>query len=148
MKKILLLVVAAVLLTAPAFSQSDNKISGPNPALGSTPKAEEFVKEAAATDLFDIASAKLATQRGDDNIKAFAEKVDRRSQRDDQRAQRFGFERQGECRIAGGNDRPPKLADEAVAEPARCRVQGSPWFQGPRVSISPLSPSPVDSLKT
>lgn len=75
MKKILVLFVAAVLSTAPAFAQSDNEMSGPNPALVSTPKAEEFVKEAAATDLFEIASAKLATQRGDDNVKAFAEKM-------------------------------------------------------------------------
>ena len=70
MKKILVLFVAAVLLTAPAFAQSDSEMSGPNPALGSTPKAEEFAKEAAATDLFEIASSKLATQRGDDNVKA------------------------------------------------------------------------------
>jgi putative membrane protein len=75
MKKILVLVVAAVLLSAPAFARSDNEMGGPNPALGSTPKAETFVKEAAATDLFEIASAKLATQRGDDNVKAFGEKM-------------------------------------------------------------------------
>jgi putative membrane protein len=74
-KKISILVVAATLLAAPAFAQSDSEMSGPNPALSSTPKAEAFVKEVAATDLFEIASAKLATQRGDDNVKAFAEKM-------------------------------------------------------------------------
>jgi putative membrane protein len=75
MKRILVLVVAAFLLTAPAFAQSNNEISGPNPGLSSTPTAEMFFKEAAATDLFEIASATLATQRGDDNVKAFAEKM-------------------------------------------------------------------------
>jgi putative membrane protein len=40
-----------------------------------THRAEDFVKEAAATDLFELASAKLATQRGDDNVKSFAEKM-------------------------------------------------------------------------
>lgn len=75
MQKISLLVVAAIVLTAPAFAQSDNEMSGPNPALGSTPNAEAFVKETVATDLFEIASATLATQRGDDNVKAFAEKM-------------------------------------------------------------------------
>jgi putative membrane protein len=75
MKNILVLTVAAVLVTVPAFAQSNNEISGPNPALSSTPTAEMFVKEAAATDLFEIASARLATQRGDDNVKAFAKKM-------------------------------------------------------------------------
>src|ERR1700759_1131167 len=75
MQKITLLAVAAFLLTAPAFAQSDNEMRDHSPALGVTPMAEDFVKEAGATDLFELASARLATQRGDDNIKFFAEKM-------------------------------------------------------------------------
>jgi putative membrane protein len=75
MQKIPVLVVAAILFTVPAFAQSENDMSEPNPALRGTPKAEEFVTEAAATDLFELASAKLATQRGDDDVKSFAEKM-------------------------------------------------------------------------
>jgi putative membrane protein len=75
MKKISILFVTAVLFAAPAFAQSDQERSAAGPDLGTTPKAEEFVKEAAATDLFELASAKLATQRGDDNVNSFAEKM-------------------------------------------------------------------------
>jgi putative membrane protein len=75
MKKISILLLTAVLFTAPAFAQSDKERSAASPDLGTTPKEEEFVKEAAATDLFELASAKLATQRGDDNVKSFAEKM-------------------------------------------------------------------------
>jgi putative membrane protein len=75
MQKITLLAVAAFLLTAPALAQSDNEMSSHTPALGTTLMAEDFVKEASATDLFELASARLATQRGDDNVKLFAEKM-------------------------------------------------------------------------
>jgi putative membrane protein len=58
-------------LAAPAVAQS----GGERNALGAAPKAEDFVKEAAATGMFESASGKLATQRGDDNVKSFAEKM-------------------------------------------------------------------------
>jgi putative membrane protein len=46
--------------------------SGINSALGITPKTEDFVKEAAVSDMFEIESSRLATTKGDAATKAFA----------------------------------------------------------------------------
>ncbi|MDR9771718.1 DUF4142 domain-containing protein [Rhizobium hidalgonense] len=43
--------------------------------MGVPPKTEDFVKEAATSDMFEIASSKLAVERGDDATKAFAQQM-------------------------------------------------------------------------
>ncbi|MBB3650379.1 putative membrane protein [Rhizobium leguminosarum] len=43
--------------------------------MGVPPKTEDFVKEAAASDMFEIASSKLAAERGDDATRAFAKQM-------------------------------------------------------------------------
>jgi putative membrane protein len=43
--------------------------------MGVAPKTEDFIKEAATSDMFEIASSKLAAERGDDATKAFAQQM-------------------------------------------------------------------------
>ncbi|PDT28489.1 DUF305 domain-containing protein [Rhizobium sp. L9] len=65
----------ALSLAVPAFAQSAAEKSGVNSLIGVPPKTEDFVKEAAASDMFEIASSKLAIERGDDATKAFAQQM-------------------------------------------------------------------------
>jgi putative membrane protein len=74
MKRILL-VGAALLLTAPVMAQSVGEKTGVNSVLGIAPKTEDFVKQAAISDMFEIESSKLAEQRADADSKAFAGKM-------------------------------------------------------------------------
>ena len=56
---------AAVLaLNAPAFAQSAAEKTGVNSTLGIAPKTEDFVKEVAISDMFEIESSKLAQTKG------------------------------------------------------------------------------------
>src|SRR3954462_7915040 len=65
MKRILM---AAALLAAasatPAFAQSAGEKTGVNSALGIAPKTEDFIKEAAMSDMLEIEAAKIAQQKG------------------------------------------------------------------------------------
>jgi putative membrane protein len=49
--------------------------TGVNSALGIAPKTEDFIKEAATSDMFEIEAAKLAQQKGDADEKKFAEQM-------------------------------------------------------------------------
>ena len=55
---------AIALLTSPAMAQSVGEKTGINSTLGITPATEDFVKQAATTDMFEIQSSKLAGERG------------------------------------------------------------------------------------
>ncbi|KAA3509753.1 DUF4142 domain-containing protein [Agrobacterium vitis] len=65
----------ALILAGPALAQSAAETSGVNSLIGVAPKTEDFVKEAATSDMFEIASSKLAIERGDASTKAFAQKM-------------------------------------------------------------------------
>lgn len=75
MKTIAVLAAAAVLLATPAFAQSLGEKSGVNSAIGVSPKTADFVKEAATTDMLEIAEGKLTEQRGTERVKPFAAKM-------------------------------------------------------------------------
>jgi putative membrane protein len=74
MKKFLLLAAAAsiVTLSAPAFAQSAAEKTGVNSTLGIAPKTEDFVKEVAISDMFEIESSKLAQTKANGPSKDFA----------------------------------------------------------------------------
>jgi putative membrane protein len=74
MKKILL-ASAVLLFAAPVMAQSIGEKTGVNAVLGVAPKTEDFVKQAAISDMFEIESSKLAQQKADADSKAFAEKM-------------------------------------------------------------------------
>ena len=61
--------------STPAFSQSVPERTGVNATLGIAPKTEDFVKEVAISDMFEIESSKLAQQKGNSATKASAQMV-------------------------------------------------------------------------
>jgi putative membrane protein len=64
---------ALILLAMPAYSQSIAEKSGVNSTLGVTPTTQDFVTMAANSDMLEIQSSQLASQRSDSKDKAFAE---------------------------------------------------------------------------
>jgi putative membrane protein len=73
MKSILLALVLAGVLTSTASAQSVSEKTGVNSVLGITPKTEDFIKEAATSDMLEIEAAKIAQQKGNADEKKFAE---------------------------------------------------------------------------
>ena len=73
MKSILLALAVAGTLTSTAFAQSVSEKTGVNSVLGITPKTEDFIKEAATSDMLEIEAAKIAQQKGNADEKKFAE---------------------------------------------------------------------------
>src|ERR1700704_5241405 len=64
MKKAILAFAVLTVLTSPSFAQSVGEKTGVNSALGIAPKTEDFVKEAAMSDMLEIEAAKVAQQKG------------------------------------------------------------------------------------
>lgn len=75
MNKTIALAGLAVLIASPVFAQSAAEKTGMNSMLGMAPKTEEFVAEAATSDMFEIESSKLALERSDEATKAFAQQM-------------------------------------------------------------------------
>ena len=67
-----LVFACALLLASPAMAQSMGEKSGVNSVLGVSPTTPDFVKEAAMSDMYEIASSKLALQKADQPTKEFA----------------------------------------------------------------------------
>ena len=72
MNKLLLSTAIALFLLAPAHAQSVGEKTGVNSTLGINPTTTDFVKEAAMSDMTEIAAAKLGEERGNAQEKAFA----------------------------------------------------------------------------
>jgi putative membrane protein len=75
MKTVILALALAGALTSTAFAQSMGEKTGVNSALGITPKTEDFIKEAATSDMLEIEAAKIAEQKGNADEKKFAEQM-------------------------------------------------------------------------
>jgi putative membrane protein len=69
------IIAAAFMFAGPALAQSTSEKTGVNSLMGIAPKTQDFVQEAATSDLFEIESSKLALQRADDPTKAFAQQM-------------------------------------------------------------------------
>ena len=54
------LAFASVLLSTAAYAQSTAEKTGVNSTLGIAPKTEDFIKEAAMSDMLEIDAAKIA----------------------------------------------------------------------------------------
>jgi putative membrane protein len=70
-----LLTLSTVLLSTAAFGQSAAEKTGVNSALGIAPKTEDFIKEAAMSDMLEIEASKLAQKKGDATEKTFAQQM-------------------------------------------------------------------------
>jgi len=69
---------ACLLLAAaagPAQAQSVGEKTGVNSLIGVSPSTQDFVTQAAISDLFEIQTSELALQRADEPTKAFAKKM-------------------------------------------------------------------------
>lgn len=71
MKRIAL-VVATLLIAAPAVAQSVGEKTGVNSTLGVSPTTPDFVKEVAISDMFELQSKKQGAERGNAAEKTFA----------------------------------------------------------------------------
>jgi putative membrane protein len=73
LKRSLAVIAASTLfLSSAAFAQSTGEKTGVNSALGIAPKTEDFIKEAAMSDMLEIEAAKIAQQKGNATEKTFA----------------------------------------------------------------------------
>jgi putative membrane protein len=68
----LTIAAAALLISTSAFAQSVGEKTGVNSTLGISPTTADFVKEAAMSDMTEIAAAKLGQERGNAQEKTFA----------------------------------------------------------------------------
>jgi putative membrane protein len=75
MKTLILALVIGTTLASPALAQSAGEKTGVNSVLGIAPKTEDFIKEAATSDMLEIEAAKIAQQRGNADEKKFAEQM-------------------------------------------------------------------------
>lgn len=69
-----LIAFACFALALPAAAETVSESTGVNSALGVSPSTADFVKEAAISDMFELKSSELASQR-DPSSKAFAERM-------------------------------------------------------------------------
>lgn len=76
MNRLITSVAVALIAVAPAASaQSIGEKTGINSALGISPTTQDFVKEAATSDMLEIAAAKVAKDRGNAEEKKFADQM-------------------------------------------------------------------------
>ena len=71
-RSLAILTLSTALLSSAAFAQSVGEKTGVNSALGIAPKTEDFIKEAATSDMLEIEASKLAEQKGNADEKKFA----------------------------------------------------------------------------
>jgi len=71
-KKAILAAALVAALSTTASAQSVGEKTGVNSTLGIAPKTEDFIKEAAMSDMTEIESAKIAEQKGNADEKKFA----------------------------------------------------------------------------
>jgi putative membrane protein len=72
MKKLAIILAATTILSGPVLAQSVGEKTGVNSTLGIAPKTQDFVTEAASSDMLEIAAAKVAQQKGNAEEKKFA----------------------------------------------------------------------------
>lgn len=71
MKKLLAILAATTMLTGAAFAESVTEKTSVNSALGVAPTTQDFVTEAATSDMIEIQAGKIAQMRGNDAEKKF-----------------------------------------------------------------------------
>ena len=76
MKTVAIAFTAGTLLMSPAFAQSTGEKTGINALIGTAPSTQDFVTQAAVSDMFEIESSKLAqANAANEKTKAFAAKM-------------------------------------------------------------------------
>jgi putative membrane protein len=67
-----IIAIGCLVLAGPALAQSVGEKTGVNSALGIAPSTEDFVKQVAISDMFELQSNKLGEQKGNAQEKSFA----------------------------------------------------------------------------
>ncbi|MGJ4928375.1 DUF4142 domain-containing protein [Bradyrhizobium sp. HKCCYLS2038] len=67
-----IIAISCLMLAGPALAQSIGEKTGVNSALGITPSTEDFVKQVAISDMFELQSNKLGEEKGNAQEKSFA----------------------------------------------------------------------------
>jgi putative membrane protein len=67
-----IIAISCLVLAGPALAQSMGEKTGVNSALGITPSTEDFVKQVAVSDMFELQSNKLGEEKGNAQEKSFA----------------------------------------------------------------------------
>jgi putative membrane protein len=75
MRKVLTTSAVVFFLALPAYAQSVSEKTGVNSALGVAPSTQDFVTEAANSDMLEIQSSQLVGAKSDTKDKAFADKM-------------------------------------------------------------------------
>jgi putative membrane protein len=70
-----ILALGCLLIAGPVLAQSVGEKTGVNSTLGIAPSTEDFVKEAAISDMFELQSSKLAEEKGSPQEKSFAQQM-------------------------------------------------------------------------
>src|ERR1700721_3145222 len=71
-RSLAIIALSSAFLAGAAVATSMGKKTGVNSPLGIAPKTEDFIKEAAMSDMLEIDAAKIAQQKGDPQEKTFA----------------------------------------------------------------------------
>ena len=71
MKKLALVLTATTMLSGAAFAQSAAERTGVNSTLGISPTTQDFVTEAATSDMLEIQAGRIAQERGNPAEKKF-----------------------------------------------------------------------------
>jgi len=74
-KKIFFAIAVATAFATPAFAQSLGEKTGVNSVLGIAPKTEDFIREVAISDMFEIEAAKIAQEKENADEKKFAQQM-------------------------------------------------------------------------
>src|SRR6185437_4616536 len=75
MLKFILSAALVTALSSATFAQSVGEQTGVNSTLGIAPKTEDFIKEAATSDMLEVDAAKIAQQKGNADEKQFARQM-------------------------------------------------------------------------
>jgi putative membrane protein len=75
MRLIPLVAASVLLLSGAAFAQSMGERSGVNSVFGVAPRTQDFITEAAQSDMFEIQSSMLAAGRTTGDLQAFANQM-------------------------------------------------------------------------
>ncbi|MGY3452901.1 DUF4142 domain-containing protein [Bradyrhizobium sp. USDA 4353] len=67
-----IIAISCLLIAGPVLAQSVGEKTGVNSALGITPSTEDFVKQVAISDMFELQSNQLGEQKGNAQEKSFA----------------------------------------------------------------------------
>jgi putative membrane protein len=70
-----MIALGRILVAGPAVAQSIGERTGVNSALGISPTMADFIREAANSDMLQIAAAKFAQEKGNAEEKKFAEQM-------------------------------------------------------------------------